>query len=62
MSKIDFQNGLTIGLASKGFNNKKQIKCESKVDSVILPVTLDTVEVQINNRTVICDSSVTLEE
>lgn len=38
------------------------ITCDSNVDSVILPVTLNTVQVQINNKTIIVDSSVSLEE
>lgn len=62
MSNKDFQNGFALGLVSGGTVDKQQIKCKSNVDSVFLPVTLDTVEVQINNKTMTVDSLVTLGE
>ena len=50
MSNIDFQNGFALGVASKGFNNKKQIKWESKVE-VIIPVDIYG-NVTINNNNI----------
>lgn len=60
MSKIDFQNGLAIGLASKGFNNKKQIKCESKVE-VITPVDIYG-NITINSNNISVNSTVEIVE
>ena len=51
-----------LNIVNGGESDKQQIKCESNIDSVTLPVTLDTVEVQINNKTIIVDSSLSLEE
>ncbi len=45
----DFQNGLIVGLTSKGKVKEKTMSCESSVTQVILPANVEPVIVEINN-------------
>lgn len=64
MSKTDFQNGFVTGMLTKGKVTQKDklIEVSSTVAQVILPITVPTVTVEINNKNIQTVSSVNLEE
>lgn len=59
MANKEFQNGLIVGLASKGKVKEKTISVSSGVE-VIQPVYANT-EIQINNSNIEIKTSITLE-
>jgi hypothetical protein len=68
MSNIDFQNGFITGLTVKNGISKKNkttssnVQADGYIAQVILPIILDPMVIEIDNKIIQADSSVNLEE